>query len=119
MSIHKTNFLQFVIFTILHLGGREGKADVGGGGALWMEKSWSGAKEATVSWFQGSLSFFTLTSPAKIVAISPCMKAQGTFDPTRGHFSPLGQYTSPVAPWALMLSLEQGKQNLWLGTDGH
>ncbi len=54
-----------------------------------------------------------------MVAISPCMKAQGTFDPTRGHFSPLGQYTSPVAPCALMLSREHGKQNLWLGTDGH
>ena len=67
----------------------------------------------------GSLSFFTLTSPANIVAISPCMNAQGTLEPTRGHFSPLGQYTSPVAPCALMLSREQGKQNLWLGTDGH
>lgn len=72
-------------------------------------------------WLQpyGSLSFFTFTSPAKMVAISPCMKAQGTLEPTSGHFSPLGQYTSPVAPCALMLSLEQGKQNLWLGTDGH
>lgn len=39
----------------------------------------------------GSLSFFTFTSPARIVAISPCMKAQGTLDPTKGHFSPLGQ----------------------------
>ena len=54
-----------------------------------------------------------------MVAISPCMKAQGTLEPTSGHFSPLGQYTSPEAPWALMLSLEQGKQNLWLGTEGH
>lgn len=61
---------------------------------------------------QGSLSFFTLTSPARMVAISPCMKAHGTFEPTRGHFSPLGQYTSPVAPCCLMLSLEHGKQNL-------
>lgn len=61
---------------------------------------------------QGSLSFFTLTSPARMVAISPCMKAHGTFEPTRGHFSPLGQYTSPVAPCCFMLSLEHGKQNL-------
>lgn len=38
-----------------------------------------------------SLSFFTFTSPARMVAISPCMKAQGTLEPTRGHFSPLGQ----------------------------
>lgn len=68
---------------------------------------------------QGSLSFFTLTSPARMVAISPCMKAHGTFEPTRGHFSPLGQYTSPVAPCCFMLSLEHGKQNLWEGTDGH
>lgn len=29
----------------------------------------------------------------KMVAISPCMKAQGTEDPARGHRSPLGQYT--------------------------
>lgn len=68
---------------------------------------------------QGSLSFFTLTSPARMVAISPCMKAHGTFEPTRGHFSPLGQYTSPVAPCCFMLSLEHGKQNLCEGTDGH
>lgn len=56
-----------------------------------------------------------------MVAISPCMKAHGTLDPERGHFSPLGQYTSlPLAaPWLLILSLEQGKQNLWLGTEGH
>lgn len=38
-----------------------------------------------------SLSFFTFTSPARMVAISPCIKAQGTLEPTRGHFSPLGQ----------------------------
>lgn len=38
-----------------------------------------------------SLSFFTFTSPARMVAISPCMNAQGTLEPTRGHFSPLGQ----------------------------
>merc|ERR1719268_132701 len=68
---------------------------------------------------QGSRSFFTLMSPAKMVAISPCMKAQGTLDPTSGQRSPLGQYTSPVAPCCLMLSREQGKQNLWDGTDGH
>lgn len=120
MSIHKTNFLQFVIFTILHLGG-EGR-EIGGGvgeGPSGLERSWSKGTGDGCPVVQGSLSFFTLTSPAKIVAISPCMKAQGTFDPTKGHFSPLGQYTSPVAPWALILSLEQGKQNLWLGTDGH
>lgn len=40
---------------------------------------------------QGSRSFFTLMSPARMVAISPCMKAQGTLEPTSGHFSPLGQ----------------------------
>ncbi len=68
---------------------------------------------------QESLSFFTLTSPARMVAISPCMKAHGTLEPTRGHFSPLGQYTSPVAPCCLMLSREQGKQNLWDATEGH
>lgn len=68
---------------------------------------------------QGSLSFFTLTSPARMVAISPCMKAHGTLEPTRGHFSPLGQYTSPVAPCCFMLSLEHGKQNLCEGTEGH
>lgn len=38
-----------------------------------------------------SLSLFTFTSPARMVAISPCMKAQGTLEPTKGHFSPLGQ----------------------------
>ncbi|KYO34842.1 hypothetical protein Y1Q_0023299 [Alligator mississippiensis] len=54
-----------------------------------------------------------------MVAISPCMKAQGTLEPTKGHFSPLGQYTSPAAPCALMKSREQGKQNLWPGTEGH
>lgn len=58
-------------------------------------------------------------SPAKMVAISPCMKAQGTLEPTRGHRSPLGQYTSPVAPCCPMLSREHGKQNLWVDTDGH
>lgn len=61
----------------------------------------------------------TFTSPARMVAISPCMKAQGTLEPTRGHFSPLGQYTSPLAPCCLMLCREQGKQNLWDGTEGH
>lgn len=69
-----------------------------------------------------SRSFLILScSSPRMVAISPCMKAHGTEDPARGHFSPLGQYTSlPLAaPWDLMLSLEQGKQNLWLGTDGH
>lgn len=54
-----------------------------------------------------------------MVVISPCMKAQGTLEPTSGHLSPLGQYTSPVAPCCLMLSREQGKQNLWEGTEGH
>lgn len=119
MSIHKTNFLQFVIFTILHLGGEGREGHCGGGGALCTGEELVRGTGGGCLVVQGSLSFFTLTSPAKIVAISPCMKAQGTFDPTKGHFSPLGQYTSPVAPWALILSLEQGKQNLWLGTDGH
>lgn len=42
---------------------------------------------------QGSFSFFTVTSPspARMVEISPCMKAQGTVDPARGQRSPLGQ----------------------------
>lgn len=60
-----------------------------------------------------------LTSPPRIVAISPCMKAQGTLDPTRGHFLPLGQYTSDPAPCILMLFLEHGKQNLCSLIDGH
>lgn len=47
------------------------------------------------------------------------MKAQGTEEPTSGHLSPLGQYTSPAGPWALMNSREQGKQNLCPGTEGH
>lgn len=59
-----------------------------------------------------SRSFFTLNSSPKMVAISPCMKAQGTFEFASGHFSPLGQYTSEPAPCRLILSLEHGKQNL-------
>ena len=67
-------------------------------------------------------------SSANIVAISFCMKAQGTLEPRREHFSPDGQYTSPgpaaplVACWAcclLIAALEQGKQNLCEVTDGH
>lgn len=61
-----------------------------------------------------------------MVAISPCMKAQGTLEPTRGHRSPLGQYTSPPPPvvpvvpcCCLMLWREHGKQNLCDGADGH
>lgn len=56
-----------------------------------------------------------------MVAISPCMNAQGTDEPASGHFSPEGQYTSlPLAaPCDLMLSREHGKQNLWFGTEGH
>jgi hypothetical protein len=46
------------------------------------------------TFFQVSRSFVSgllfISSP-RIVAISPCMKAQGTFDPAKGHFSPLGQ----------------------------
>lgn len=67
----------------------------------------------------------TLTSPARMVAISPCMKAHGTLEPTRGQRSPLGQYTSPpplplVPPCCcLMLWREHGKQNLCDGADGH
>src|SRR5687768_9726139 len=34
-------------------------------------------------------------SSAKMVEISFCMKAHGTFEPNSGHFSPDGQYTSP------------------------
>lgn len=106
-------------FYILGAKGLGGGGQGVGEGALWTGEELDWGKRGGYLLVQGSLSFFTLTSPAKIVAISPCMKAQGTFDPTRGHFSPLGQYTSPVAPWALILSLEQGKQNLWLGTEGH
>lgn len=50
-----------------------------------------------------SLSFLVLVSSCeccgrrlavpRMVAISPCMKAQGTEEPARGHRSPLGQYT--------------------------
>lgn len=40
-----------------------------------------------------SRSFFTLNSSPNMVAISPCMKAQGTLELASGHFSPLGQYT--------------------------
>lgn len=56
----------------------------------------------------------SLYSSPRMVAISPCMKAHGTDEPTSGHFSPLGQYTSlpDDAPWLLMLSREHGKQNL-------
>lgn len=60
MSIHKTNFLQFVIFTILHLGGEGRVGPVGRVGALWVgeELVW-GKKEAAVMWFKG-LSPFSL-----------------------------------------------------------
>jgi len=51
--------------------------------------------------------------------ISLCMKAQGTLESCSGHFSPLGQYTSEQTPCRLMLSREQGKQNLWCPLDGH
>lgn len=60
-------------------------------------------------------------SSAKMVAISFCMKAQGTLEPRSGHFSPDGQYTSPgPGPPAevccccclLIAVREQGKQNL-------
>lgn len=62
-----------------------------------------------------SLSFliFSCSSP-RMVAISPCINAHGTAEPAKGHFSPLGQYTSLpfAAPWLFILSREQGKQNL-------
>lgn len=46
MSIHKTNFLQFVIFTILHLGGEGRETGEGvGEGPSGLERSWSRAKE--------------------------------------------------------------------------
>lgn len=61
----------------------------------------------------------SLYSSPKMVAISFCIKAQGTSEPTRGHLFLLGQYTSLPAPWSLILSREQGKQNLCSGTDGH
>jgi hypothetical protein len=57
--------------------------------------------------------------PARMDAIFPCIKDQGTLEPTRGHFSPLGQQTSPLAPCCLMLCLEQKKQNLCEGTNEH
>ena len=43
-------------------------------------------------------------SSPRIWAISPCMKAHGMADPTRGHFSPEGQYKS--WPWKLDFHLE-------------
>ena len=54
-----------------------------------------------------------------IVVISPCIKAQGTLEPAKGHRSPLGQNTSLLAPCFLIESAEQGKQNLWCPTVGH
>ncbi len=51
---------------------------------------------------QGSRSFLTFTSPAKMVAISPCMNAQGTLDPISGHFlrhSGSKPLQSPPAVW--------------------
>lgn len=59
-----------------------------------------------------SRSFFTFSSSPRIVAISPCMNAHGIVELARGHFSPLGQYTSAPEPCRLMLSRLQGKQNL-------
>lgn len=51
-------------------------------------------KKRLNSFFQVSRSFVSgllfISSP-RIVAISPCIKAQGTLDPASGHFSPLGQ----------------------------
>lgn len=67
-------------------------------------------------------------SSARMVAISFCINAHGTFDPRSGHLSPDGQYTSPapVPPFVLfccccclMDEREQGKQNLWEATEGH
>ena len=55
----------------------------------------------------------------RMVSISLSIKAQGMDEPTKGHFLPLGQYTSLPPPCRLMLSLEQGKQNLCSDTDGH
>ena len=54
-----------------------------------------------------------------MVTISPCMNAQGMLEPSSGHLFPLGQYTSWPTPCLLMLSFEQGKQNLCSGMDGH
>ena len=61
MSIHKTNFLQFVIFTILHLGQQRGWGEVNGvgKGPSGQERSRSGAKGVVISWFKG-LSPFSL-----------------------------------------------------------
>jgi len=52
--------------------------------------------------------------------ISPGIKAHGTvLLPLSLHLLPLGQNTSVFAPCCLMLSLLQGKQNLWSVTAGH
>ena len=55
---------------------------------------WLLFKEDILTTIQVSRSFVSgllfISSP-RIVAISPCMKAQGTLDPASGHFSPLGQ----------------------------
>lgn len=43
---------------------------------------------------QVSRSFFSgllVISSPRMVAISPCIKAHGTLEPAKGHFSPLGQ----------------------------
>lgn len=49
---------------------------------------------------------------ARIVCISFCIKAQGRLLPNNGQRLPLGQNTSLPKPCFLILSLEQGKQNL-------
>ena len=57
--------------------------------------SYGRVREKNDERFQASRSFLRglfISSP-KMVAISPCIKAHGTFEPAKGHFSPLGQYT--------------------------
>lgn len=63
--------------------------------------------------------FFGWPFVARIVCISLCMNAHGKFDPISGHLLPDGQKTSEPAACFLIDSLEQGKQNLCEGQDGH
>ena len=88
--------------------------DEGGGREIALERP---SKVVLVGWLVGNYLFLFFSSRAclpscRMVVISPCMKAQGTLDPARGHRSPLGQNTSVLLPCFLMESAEQGKQNL-------
>lgn len=86
--------------------------------------SWFSALNTIIDLFSVVYLFLFFSSmaalpSAKMVVISPDMKAQGTLEPERGQRSPLGQNTSLFAPCFLIESAEQGKQNLWWPTVGH